>query len=86
MSNRGGPTEATRGCGRVCHVLSGPISMFVFDTVQIASGRVRIGSGCIVPTGIPMARGLAERMASFPYRAAVQHTQLRVLGTGTEIA
>jgi hypothetical protein len=33
-----------------------------------------------------MATGPAARMSPFPYRAAVECTQLRVLGTGTETA
>jgi len=33
-----------------------------------------------------MATGPAARMSPFPYRAAVEYTQLRVLGTGTETA
>jgi hypothetical protein len=40
VPNRSGTTEATRGCGRVWHVLSRPISMFVFDTVHIPCGYI----------------------------------------------
>jgi hypothetical protein len=65
-------------------VLGGLIDLLVFGIIQIASGHVQIGSGCIVPTCNPMATGPAARMSPFPYRAAVEYTQLRVLGTGTE--
>lgn len=40
--------EATRGCGRVSHVFSGLISMFLFDFL-------RTSSGCIAPTCTPLA-------------------------------
>jgi len=84
--NRGGSTEATLGCGRFGHVFSGLIGLLVFGTVQIASGHVQIGSGCIVPTCTLMATGPAARISPFPYRAAFEYTQLHVLGTGTETA
>lgn len=60
--------------------------MLVFGTIKIASGHVQIGNGCFLPTCTPMATGPAARMSPYPYRAAVEYTQLRVLGTGTETA
>lgn len=67
-------------------MFSGLIGLLVFGTVQIASGHVQIGSGCIVPSCTPMATGPAARISPFPYGAASEYTQPRVLGTGTETA
>jgi len=52
-------TKATSGCGMVLLFYSEPISMFVFNIMQIPCGSILICSGCITPTCTPVAAGLA---------------------------
>jgi hypothetical protein len=58
VSNHDRSAEATRGCGRVPHVFSGLISVFVFDILQIPSGRIQI-YGALHPLAPPWLRAWA---------------------------